>query len=52
MIDDDAWLGFGVIVLDGYALASAVLAQAVVTQDVPDAPLFKPFISPALPVAP
>lgn len=38
MIDDDAWLGFGVIVLDGVRIGKGAVvgAGAVVTQDVPD----------------
>jgi acetyltransferase-like isoleucine patch superfamily enzyme len=38
MIDDDAWLGFGVIVLDGVRIGKGAVvgAGAVVTHDVPD----------------
>ncbi len=38
MIDDDAWLGYGVIVLDGVTIGKGAVvgAGAVVTQDVPD----------------
>lgn len=38
IIDDDAWLGFGVIVLDGVRIGKGAVvgAGAVVTQDVPD----------------
>ena len=37
-IDDDAWLGFGVIVLDGVHIGKGAVigAGAVVTQDIPD----------------
>jgi len=37
-IDDDAWLGFGVIVLDGVRIGKGAVigAGAVVTKDVPD----------------
>ncbi|WP_275983364.1 DapH/DapD/GlmU-related protein [Chroococcidiopsis sp. CCMEE 29] len=38
IIDDDAWLGFGVIVLDGVRIGKGAVvgAGAVVTHDVPD----------------
>lgn len=38
MVDDDAWLGFGVIVLDGVRIGKGAVvgAGAVVTRDVPD----------------
>ena len=38
VIDDDAWLGFGVIVLDGVRIGKGAVvgAGAVVTHDVPD----------------
>ncbi len=38
IIDDDAWLGFGVIVLDGVRIGKGAVigAGAVVTKDVPD----------------
>jgi acetyltransferase-like isoleucine patch superfamily enzyme len=38
MIDDDAWLGFGAIVLDGVRIGKGAVvgAGAVVTHDVPD----------------
>lgn len=38
IIDDDAWLGFGVIVLDGVRVGKGAVvgAGAVVTRDVPD----------------
>jgi acetyltransferase-like isoleucine patch superfamily enzyme len=38
IIDDDAWLGFGVIVLDGVRIGKGAVigAGSVVTQDVPD----------------
>lgn len=37
-VDDDAWLGFGVIVLDGVRIGKGAVigAGAVVTQDIPD----------------
>ena len=38
MIDDDAWLGYGVIVLDGVKIGKGAVigAGSVVTRDVPD----------------
>jgi acetyltransferase-like isoleucine patch superfamily enzyme len=38
IIDDDAWLGYGVIVLDGVRVGKGAVigAGAVVTQDIPD----------------
>ncbi|MES1021713.1 acyltransferase [Gloeocapsa sp. BRSZ] len=38
VIEDDAWLGFGVIVLDGVRIGKGAVvgAGAVVTQDIPD----------------
>jgi acetyltransferase-like isoleucine patch superfamily enzyme len=38
IIDDDAWLGFGVIVLDGVRIGKGAVigAGSVMTQDVPD----------------
>jgi acetyltransferase-like isoleucine patch superfamily enzyme len=38
VIDDDAWLGFGVIVLDGVRIGKGAVigAGSVVTHDVPD----------------
>lgn len=38
VIDDDAWLGFGVIVLDGVRIGKGAVvgAGAVVTRDIPD----------------
>lgn len=38
IVDDDAWLGFGVIVLDGVRIGKGAVvgAGAVVTKDVPD----------------
>jgi len=39
IIDDDAWLGFGVIVLDGVRIGKGAVvgAGSVVTRDIPDA---------------
>ena len=38
VVDDDAWLGFGVIVLDGVRIGKGAVigAGSVVTQDIPD----------------
>jgi acetyltransferase-like isoleucine patch superfamily enzyme len=38
VIDDDAWLGFGVIVLDGVRIGKGAVigAGSVVTSDIPD----------------
>ncbi len=38
IVDDDAWLGFGVIVLDGVRIGKGAVigAGSVVTQDIPD----------------